>query len=67
MEYFPPNEDVILQDESPTDLYVVVAGAMVRTTHIIVIVILAYFYLKEHITFKHVHYFWLLTCIPCRI
>uniref|UniRef100_A0A803MJU9 Potassium channel n=1 Tax=Chenopodium quinoa TaxID=63459 RepID=A0A803MJU9_CHEQI len=29
VEYFPPNEDVILQDEAPTDLYVVVAGAMV--------------------------------------
>ncbi|XP_021738015.1 potassium channel AKT1-like isoform X2 [Chenopodium quinoa] len=28
VEYFPPNEDVILQDEAPTDLYVVVAGAM---------------------------------------
>ncbi|KAI4295427.1 hypothetical protein L6164_035486 [Bauhinia variegata] len=27
-EYFPPREDVILQNESPTDLYVVVSGAV---------------------------------------
>ncbi|KAG1335230.1 putative Potassium channel KAT1 [Cocos nucifera] len=26
-EYFPPNEDVILQNETPTDLYILVAGA----------------------------------------
>lgn len=30
-EYFPPKEDVILQNEAPTDLYVLVSGAMVRT------------------------------------
>ncbi|KAL2897783.1 Potassium channel AKT1 [Bienertia sinuspersici] len=28
-EYFPPREDVILQNEAPTDLYVLVHGAMV--------------------------------------
>jgi CRP-like cAMP-binding protein len=28
-EYFPPKEDVILQNESPTDLYVLVSGAVV--------------------------------------
>ncbi|XP_074570310.1 potassium channel KAT3-like [Curcuma longa] len=27
-EYFPPGEDVILQDEAPTDLYIVVTGAV---------------------------------------
>ncbi|XP_057248407.1 potassium channel AKT1, partial [Beta vulgaris subsp. vulgaris] len=27
-EYFPPKEDVILQNEAPTDLYVLVSGAM---------------------------------------
>ncbi|KAL2897800.1 Potassium channel AKT1 [Bienertia sinuspersici] len=27
-EYFPPREDVILQNEAPTDLYVLVHGAM---------------------------------------
>ncbi|WJX22623.1 hypothetical protein P8452_11911 [Trifolium repens] len=27
-EYFPPKEDVILQNESPTDLYVLVSGAV---------------------------------------
>lgn len=28
-EYFPPKEDVILQNESPTDLYILVSGAVV--------------------------------------
>lgn len=27
-EYFPPTEDVILQNESPTDLYILVTGAV---------------------------------------
>ncbi|PKI44386.1 hypothetical protein CRG98_035217 [Punica granatum] len=27
-EYFPPKEDVILQNEAPTDLYILVTGAM---------------------------------------
>ncbi|XP_021758137.1 potassium channel AKT1-like isoform X2 [Chenopodium quinoa] len=27
-EYYPPKEDVILQNEAPTDLYVLVSGAM---------------------------------------
>lgn len=29
-EYFPPREDVILQNEAPTDLYILVTGAVVR-------------------------------------
>jgi len=28
-EYFPPREDVILQNEAPTDLYVLVSGVVV--------------------------------------
>lgn len=28
-EYFPPKEDVILQNESPTDLYILVSGSVV--------------------------------------
>jgi CRP-like cAMP-binding protein len=28
-EYFPPNENVILQNEAPTDLYVLVSGVVV--------------------------------------
>ncbi|KAK9274045.1 hypothetical protein L1049_018859 [Liquidambar formosana] len=28
-EYFPPKEDVILQNEAPTDLYVLVTGALI--------------------------------------
>lgn len=30
-EYFPPKEDVILQNEAPTDLYILVTGSAVRT------------------------------------
>lgn len=28
-EYFPPKEDIILQNEAPTDLYILVNGAVV--------------------------------------
>lgn len=28
-EYFPPKEDVILQNEAPTDFYILVSGAVV--------------------------------------
>lgn len=30
-EYFPPKEDVILQNEAPTDLYILVTGTVVRS------------------------------------
>lgn len=35
-EYFPPKEDVILQNEAPTDFYILVTGAVVRIqlTHV---------------------------------
>ena len=29
-EYFPPEEDVILQNEAPTDFYILVTGAVVK-------------------------------------
>lgn len=29
-EYFPPKEDVILQNEAPNDFYIFVTGAAVR-------------------------------------
>ncbi|KAK9093493.1 hypothetical protein Syun_028404 [Stephania yunnanensis] len=29
-EYFPPREDVILQNETPTDIYILVSGTVVR-------------------------------------
>jgi CRP-like cAMP-binding protein len=29
-EYFPPHEDVILQNEAPTDFYILVTGAVVK-------------------------------------
>ena len=28
-EYYPPKEDVILQNEAPTDFYILVSGAVV--------------------------------------
>lgn len=28
-EYFPPKEDIVLQNEAPTDLYILVSGAVV--------------------------------------
>lgn len=31
-EYFPPKEDVILQNEAPTDFYILVSGAVVIST-----------------------------------
>ncbi|KAF3533998.1 hypothetical protein DY000_02037325, partial [Brassica cretica] len=33
-EYFPPREDVILQNESPTELYILVSGAVDFTAYI---------------------------------
>ncbi|XVF40148.1 hypothetical protein PTKIN_Ptkin01aG0087900 [Pterospermum kingtungense] len=32
-EYFPPKEDVILQNESPTDIYILVSGAVNTISH----------------------------------
>ncbi|KAG6484731.1 hypothetical protein ZIOFF_053256 [Zingiber officinale] len=34
VEYFPPNEDVMLQNESPTDLYIIVSGAVEMRTYV---------------------------------
>ncbi|XP_065012172.1 potassium channel KAT3-like isoform X2 [Musa acuminata AAA Group] len=33
-EYFPPKEDVILQNEAPTELYIVVSGTVEMRTHV---------------------------------
>ncbi|KAM7505952.1 hypothetical protein LguiB_004856 [Lonicera macranthoides] len=33
-EYFPPKEDVILQNEAPTDLYILVSGAVVLIANV---------------------------------
>ncbi|KNA04103.1 hypothetical protein SOVF_202760 [Spinacia oleracea] len=33
-EYFPPREDVILQNEVPTDIYILVSGAVDMVSHI---------------------------------
>ncbi|OVA00508.1 Cyclic nucleotide-binding domain [Macleaya cordata] len=35
-EYFPPKEDVILQNEAPTDFYVLVTGAVVTTKLLVI-------------------------------
>ncbi|XP_075522557.1 potassium channel AKT1-like [Primulina tabacum] len=32
-EYYPPREDIILQNEAPTDLYILVSGAVDLITH----------------------------------
>lgn len=29
-EYFPPKEDVVLDNEAPTDFYIIVNGSAVR-------------------------------------
>lgn len=34
-EYYPPKEDVILQNETPTDVYILVSGAVVRALEIL--------------------------------
>lgn len=31
-EYFAPREDVILQNEAPSDFYILVTGSVVKTT-----------------------------------
>ncbi|KAM3284661.1 potassium channel KAT1 [Capsicum chacoense] len=33
-EYFPPKQDVILQNEAPTDLYIIVSGAVELIAHV---------------------------------
>ena len=30
-EYFPPKADIVLQNETSTDCYIIVSGAVVRT------------------------------------
>lgn len=49
-EYFPPKEDVILQNEAPTDFYILVTGA---------VVIFNLFLLSERGKF---HVSWYFTC-----
>jgi hypothetical protein len=38
-EYFPPRELVILQNEAPTDVYILVSGAVVSTSVVLNITI----------------------------
>lgn len=39
-EYFPPREDVILQNEAPTDFYILVSGAVVSTYRTLLVLLL---------------------------
>lgn len=39
-EYFPPKEDVILQNEAPTEFYVLVTGAVVRNLYYLTLALL---------------------------
>lgn len=39
-EYFPPKEDVILQNEAPTEFYVLVTGAVVRKLYYLILALL---------------------------
>ena len=39
-EYFPPKEPVILQNEAPTDVYILVSGAVVSISIFLKIIIL---------------------------
>lgn len=48
-EYFPPKEDVILQNEAPTDFYIFVTGAAVRYY------IPLYFYLQLYCIVSRMH------------
>jgi potassium channel len=32
-EYFAPREDFVLQNEAPTDFYIVASGSVVKKTH----------------------------------
>uniref|UniRef100_A0A0A9C028 Uncharacterized protein n=1 Tax=Arundo donax TaxID=35708 RepID=A0A0A9C028_ARUDO len=42
-EYFPPRELVILQNEAPTDVYILVSGAVVSAFIVLMIVIFLQF------------------------
>lgn len=35
VEYFPPKEDVVLQNDAPSDLYIIVSGSVVSNTIVI--------------------------------
>jgi len=48
-EYFPPKDDVILQNEAPTDFYIFVTGAAVRYY------IPLYFYLQLYCIVSRMH------------
>lgn len=49
-EYFPPREDVILQNEAPTDFYIFVTGAAVRVQFDFFVLCVAplFSFIKEH-------------------
>lgn len=48
-EYFPPRKDVILQNEAPTDFYVLVSGAVVSIFFDVFTGLLCSFFLNVHL------------------
>ena len=47
-EYYPPRETVILQNETPTDVYILVSGAVVSPTISLMIVKILQFLRTMH-------------------
>lgn len=48
-EYFPPRELVILQNEAPTDVYILVTGAVVSASIILIFIIFLQILTSMHI------------------
>lgn len=47
-EYYPPSETVILQNETPTDVYILVSGAVVSPTISLIMVKILQFLRTMH-------------------
>lgn len=47
-EYYPPREVIIHQNEAPTDVYILVSGAVVSATIILMIVMILQFLTTMH-------------------
>lgn len=56
-EYFPPRELVILQNEAPTDVYILVSGAVVSASIILVFIIFLQILTSKHICYPSEMYF----------
>lgn len=62
VEYFPPKEDIILQNAAPADLYILVVGAAVKilpyTVTILGPLLLAVSYMLVYLTGTHLAKRW---------